>query len=174
MHQGHVETDADTLREYVLSPEFKTDFQHLLQIAESLRPRKAVRLKLCLPTLTRNGETVDFQLANDTIATIPILALDAAGAAVPAPTSDTFSVVSSDPTSLGASIGTDASGSPAVVLTPLVQVSPGLTITVSDSAGLTSDAQVVDIVADLAPKAISLDTADATTTTQAAPTAPGP
>lgn len=145
-------------------------------ILRLLEPQhEAVQIGLALPTITRNGAIVpNIQLANDTIETITIVTTDAAGATVAAPAGDVFTVVSSNPASLTAAIGTDKSGAPAVVLTPLVQVSPGLTFTVTDSAGLASDAQGVDIVADLAPKAIGLDIADATTVAQAVPTAPGP
>ena len=111
----------------------------------------------------------NFELANDEVATIPILTDDASGAAVPPPAGDVFSVVSSNPASLGAAV----SGS-SVVLTPLVQVSPGLSITVSDSAGLSSFTLGVDIVADTTPKAIVLNLAAVTETLQAVPTAPGP
>ena len=116
----------------------------------------------------------NFELANDEVATIPILVDDAAGQAVPAPTGDTFSAVSSNPASLTATIGATAAGNPAVVLTPLVQASPSLTVTVTDTAGLTAFTQIIDIVADLTPKAITLDLANVTETTQPTPTAPGP
>jgi hypothetical protein len=59
-------------------------------------------------------------------------------------------------------------------LTPLVQASPGLSITVSDSAGLSSFTQLVDIVQDATPKAIMLDVAAATEVSQPVPTNPGP
>jgi hypothetical protein len=131
---------------------------------------------------TKEGKAMpNFELANDTIATIPILTPDGEGGFVPPPAGDTFSVASSNPASLGAAIGTvtttegnAVAGGPAVVLTPLVQASPGLTVTVTDSAGLTAWTQTVDIVADLSPKSIVLDVADATQTSQAVPTAPGP
>lgn len=116
----------------------------------------------------------NYELSNDTIATIPIMTTDAGGTVVPAPVGDKFTVVSSNPTSLSASIGQTSTGNPAVVLTPLVQASPGLSITVSDSAGLAQDTQLVDIVQDVSPKNVVLDLADATTTTQPTPTAPGP
>jgi hypothetical protein len=135
----------------------------------------ATRITLALPSITRNGALVaNYELANDTVATISIVTTDAAGATVPAPASDVFSVTSSAPTSLTAAIGKDANGNPAVVLTPLVQVSEGLSITITDSAGLTSDAQGIDIVQDLAPKAIGLNLTTASVTAQTVPTAPGP
>lgn len=115
----------------------------------------------------------NFELSDDKVATVTILVRDAAGDVVPAPAGDTFSVASSSP-SLGVAIGADAAGAPAVVMTPMVQASPGITVTVSDSAGLMAFAQVVDIVPDVAPKAIGLDLANAAEVDQPPPTAPGP
>lgn len=116
----------------------------------------------------------NFELPNDQVVTITIKTQDASGATVPAPAGDVFSVASSNPASLGAAIGTDANGNPAVILTPLVQASPGLSITVSDADGLAADTQLVDIVPDVTPTNIVLDLADATHTTQPVPTNPGP
>lgn len=136
---------------------------------------KPVAIWLALPTITTvNGENVNLQLANDSVATITIVTKDSAGVVVPAPPGDTYSVVSGTPASLGAAIGKDASGNAALVLTPLVQVSSNLSVVVSDNAGLTADTLLVDIVADLAPKAIGLDTTNEILTPQAVPTNPGP
>ena len=115
----------------------------------------------------------NIQLMNDDVETITILVLDGAGAMVPAPAGDTFFANSSSP-SLGAVISKDTNGNPAVTINGMVQESPGLWFTVSDSAGLTVVKEFVDIVQDLAPKALSLDLATATHTPQAVPTAPGP
>ena len=137
-------------------------------------PPPPVSIHLALPSITKNGKIMaNFELANDEIATIPILVDDAAGQPVPAPAGDVFSVTSSS-ASLGVAIGATASGAPAIVLTPMVQASPGITVTVTDSAGLSSFAQLVDIVQDQTPKAITLDIADATEVSQPVPTAPGP
>jgi hypothetical protein len=116
----------------------------------------------------------NFELASDEVATITILVRDAGGDVVSAPSGDTFSVTSSLPNSLAATIGADAHGAPAVVLTPLVVASPGISISVSDSAGLAAFTQVVDVVADTTPKAIGLDLATVEETPQATPTNPGP
>lgn len=134
------------------------------------------RIALELPTHTRKDGTPmpNFELLNDQIVTITIKTTNSAGATEPAPAGDVFSVVSSNPTSLGAAMGTDAAGNPAVVLTPLVQASPGLSITVSDSAGLAQDVQIVDIVQDLTPTNVVLDLAAATHVSQPVPTNPGP
>lgn len=116
----------------------------------------------------------NYELADDEVLTATILVRNAAGAVVPAPAGDTFSVTSSNAASLGVAIGADANGAPAVVVTPLVQASPNITVEVTDSAGLTAFSQVFDIVQDTTPKAIGLDLANATLTPQAPPAAPGP
>jgi len=120
------------------------------------------------------------QLPNDEVLSIPIVVLDADGAVVPAPAGDVFTVVSSDPTKLGAVVGVmpagPLAGHPAVAINALIQAStPGvLSITVSDSAGLAIDTMGVDIVADTTPKAIGLDLTDAQAVPQPVPTNPGP
>src|SRR5208337_2235780 len=85
---------------------------------------RAVRISLGLPTRKKDGKVMaNFELLNDEVVMIPILTDDASGDPVPAPSGDTFTVVSSNPASLGAAIGATAAGNPAVVLTPLVRVS---------------------------------------------------
>jgi hypothetical protein len=116
----------------------------------------------------------NFQLQNDLIYTFTIHVENAAGALEPAPVGDTFTVVSSAPASLNAVIGADAAGNPAVVANALVVAGTGYTITTSDSAGLKVAVDTMDIVADTTPTQIALDTVDATTTSQAVPTNPGP
>lgn len=136
---------------------------------------KATKIALELPYVTRKGVHMpNYELPSDGVATITIKTTNSSGVVEPTPAGDTFAVVSSNPASLGAAIGKDASGAPAVVLTPLVQQSPNITITVSDSAGLAQDVQIVDIVLDVNPKNIILDLADAVVTPQPTPTAPGP
>lgn len=110
-------------------------------------------------------------LLNDQVVTIPILTDDTAGQPVAAPAGDTFSVTSDHPEALATSIGQTATGAPAVVLTPLVRSMAGITVTVSDSAGLTTAVQLVDIGDDLTPTNIQLDVANATHTSQPVPAA---
>lgn len=116
----------------------------------------------------------NFELLDDEIVTMGILTQTAAGVAEPPPVGDTFTVVSSNPASLNAVIGTTAAGDPAVVLNALVQASPGLTVTVGDSAGLAVFVLTVDIVPDHTPTNIVLDVANETFISQPVPTAPGP
>ena len=116
----------------------------------------------------------NYELPNDEVDTITIKTQNAAGATEPVPTGDVFSVASDKPASLGTAVGKDAGGNPAIVLTPLVQVSPGIAVTVSDTAGLKVATLIVDIVQDVTPTNIVLDTADATHVAQPVPTAPGP
>lgn len=116
----------------------------------------------------------NFEIPNDEVWTFTIETANASGTIEPVPVGDVFTVVSSAPASLGAAVGTDASGAPAVVVTPLVQLSPSISVTVSDAAGLSSFVQVFDIVADVTPTNIVLDLADGTHVAQPVPTAPGP
>lgn len=149
--------------------------KQLALIAKALLAASAKSIRLALPTVTRKGVVMaNFELANDEVATIGILVDDASGAPVAAPAGDVFTVVSSNPASLGAAMGTTAAGGPAIVLTPLVQVSPGLQVTVTDSAGLTAFTQLIDIVQDTTPKAITLDITNAVEVAQPVPTATGP
>lgn len=143
-------------------------------IAWLLRDR-ATRIQLELPVIrTKKGKRMpNFELSNDTVATITIKTTNSAGKVEPYPTGDVFTATSSSP-SLGVAIGTDAGGNPALILTPLVQNSPGITVTVTDSAGLTAATQVVDIVDDVTDTNIILDTADATKVSQPVPNNPGP
>jgi hypothetical protein len=138
---------------------------------------KPVRIALRLPLTFRNGKLMaNIELANDEVLIIPILTDDSVGVPVPPPAGDTFAVVSSSP-SLVATIDTTTlvpAGTPGVKLVPTVQVSPGLSFTVSDSAGLTAFVQGVDIVADTTPKAITLDIANEVVQSQPVPAAPGP
>ena len=138
----------------------------------------AVRISLGFPTITtKEGKIMaNYPLKNDQIVTIPILTDDAAGDPVAPPSGDAFAVVSSIPASLNAEVSGNN-----VVLNALVAAhmnpagaAPDLFFTVSDSKGLTTFVQVVDIVADTAPSAITLDFANATTASQPVPTAPGP
>lgn len=113
----------------------------------------------------------NFQLPNDWVLTVPVVTQNAAGAIVPPPPSDTFTVVSNNPASLQAVM--DSTGK-SVVLNALVQVSPGVSFTVSDAAGLQHPPVLMDIVADAVPAMTGVDFTGASHTTQAVPTAPGP
>lgn len=138
-------------------------------------PKTAVKIALELPRITRKGVIMpNYELPNDEVATITIKTTDAAGDVEAVDPTDVFTAVSSNPASLGVAIGKDAAGNPAIVLTPLVQNSPGLTVTVSDSKGLKQAVQLVDIVPDVTPTNIILDLVDASQSPQAVPTAPGP
>ena len=145
--------------------------QILNAIAAVLRQQlpEPVAIGLALPIITKKGKLMaNFEIKCDTVATIPITVLDPEGAIVPAPTGDVFTAVVSDATKLGVTVNASPA---AIVLTPLVQQSPDLTVTVTDSAGLSSYIQIVDIVFDLTPSAIGLDTTGATTAPQPVPAA---
>jgi hypothetical protein len=144
------------------------------KIIALLHPKRPVRIVLSLPIITRNGKLMaNFELADDTVAAIAIHTVDAPGDVVPAPVGDIFSALSSDGTKLTATIGTMPSGpmlgATALILTPMVKLASALTVTVTDTAALTSSMLTVDIVSDLTPKAITLDVVDAILTPQAVP-----
>lgn len=140
-------------------------------LSGSSRPAAIV---LPLPVVTRKGIVMpNYELLNDTVAAIPIQTTNSQGVVEPPPSGDVFTAVSSSP-SLGAAVSKDAGGNPTLVLTPLVQASPGITVTVSDNAGLKVATQLVDIVQDTTDTNVILDLAGAATTSQTVPTAPGP
>jgi hypothetical protein len=127
----------------------------------------------------------NIQLKNDQILTLPIVVDDANGDVVPAPAGDVDTVVSNNPASLHAVLGATTVaftlnnvsfpvGSPAAVINALVQVSPGLSFTITDTAGLVADVQGVDIVPDTTPTSINTNPANSTSVPQPVPTAPGP
>jgi hypothetical protein len=87
------------------------------------------------------------QLPNNVVRWRDILVEDDSGNVISPPAGDVFSVVSNNPNSLGAVIGTNpASGNPAVGYNALVENSPGVSFTVSDSAGDHAFSMTLDIV----------------------------
>jgi hypothetical protein len=145
--------------------------ERVLLIVERGKPTKIV---LCLPTRTVKGIVMpNFELPNDEVVTISIETTNSNGAVEPVPAGDVFTAKSSS-ASLGVAVSADKNGNPTLVLTPLVQASPGISVTVTDSAGLAQATLVVDIVPDVTDTNIVLDVADATHTSQPVPTAPGP
>ncbi len=116
---------------------------------------------------------MNFQLYNDKVWSFPIKCQNASGVAQPFPPGTGPNVVSSNPVSLGAAIGLVSGGGFTLELTPKVQVSPGITVTVS-SVGMDSSAFVVDIVADPNRLSVAIDSAAAASVAQNVPTAPGP
>ena len=130
----------------------------------------------------------NIELLNDQVSFFPIVTRDAAGNVVPAAAGDVDSVVSSNPTSLGMAIGAlptaqgaYPAGAVALVVTPLVALSNpsngggSISAQLTDTAGLPmAQAYLFDIVADLTPKNVGLDTTVVETTSQAVPAASGP
>ena len=79
----------------------------------------------------------NYELNDDWVVSIPIVTQNSAGVAEPAPSGDVYTAVSSNPASLNVVVGFMADGTtPAVVMNALVQASPGITVTLTDSAGL--------------------------------------
>lgn len=128
----------------------------------------------------------NFQLENDAVVAWPILTTNAGGLVEPAPSGDVFTVVSSNPASMNAVIGTATfppatTPAPAVLTNALVAESDpgnhggGLTFTITDSAGLKSaTSPLIDIVVDATPVALDVGTTPVVVGSQPAPTAPGP
>lgn len=114
----------------------------------------------------------NFEIPNDSVWTFPIVTLNANGDFEPVPAGDTPAVASSNPASMTAVASAAAPWT--CTVTPMVALSPGLTVTVTDSAGLASNVYTFDIVADVTPTNVGLDLADGTHVAQPVPTAPGP
>ncbi len=135
-------------------------------------PRRAVRIVLAAPEVyTKEGLLLNLQLKNTEVSKYRILTLDADGAAVPAPTGDTFSVSAPDAASWSVTISAMSDGAPAVQYQPLVRSATNLAFEVKDSAGLTVFDGVADIVTDTTPRAIGLDLASPEVTPQPEPAA---
>jgi hypothetical protein len=130
----------------------------------------------------------NIQLKSDTTYQIVIVVFNQGGGVVPATPGDVDSVVSANPTSLGMAVGALAApagpypaGTPTLDLTPLVAESDagngggGIAANLTDTAGLPmSMPYLFDIVKDLTPGSLGLDTTVIVTTPQPTPTAPGP
>jgi hypothetical protein len=114
---------------------------------------------------------IAYELKNDSIDTIPIMGVDAAGDLVPLPAGTTPTVVNADPASLQAVV----SGS-SLVLNCLVWpiASNGIRVEVDDGS-LAPQALVVTVVADITATSVGLDVTHVTHASQAVPgAAPAP
>jgi hypothetical protein len=128
-------------------------------------------------------------MTNDKLLFIPITltttAADGTVTTVPVPATDTFTVVSSNPASLGASFGPNpdpagpagngAIGTPLVMESDSTNGGGGFTLTVTDSAGdiqFVSDLISISLVA--VPNTITGGTPVVTAANPTIPTAPGP
>lgn len=126
-------------------------------------------------------------LNNNEVYFIPLVDKDAAGNVVPAPAGDTVTAAASGQfaASLGVAVTVmPGTSNPAISLTPLVAESDagnsggGISIVLTDSAGLTEDTAtsglMFDIVQNVAPVTEGLDPTAVVMQSQAVPTAPGP
>lgn len=125
----------------------------------------------------------NIEIPNDEVWTIPVLTTNSAGVVEPAPAGDTYTaaVAHDDSSDASASLAVavvdmtlNGNAAKGVQLTPMVQESPNLTLTITDSAGLTASVNVFDIVQDVTPKNILLDVADVQKASQPVPTNAGP
>jgi len=114
----------------------------------------------------------NFELPNDSVWTFPIVTMNAVGTFEPFPAGDVPTVTSSNAASMTAVASTAAPWTCTVA--PLVQLSPGITVTVGDSAGLATNVYTFDIVADVTPTNVGLDIAAGTSVAQPVPAASGP
>lgn len=112
-------------------------------------------------------------ILNDKITSVPLIFENTTNQVVSPISGDTYSVVSSSP-SLGVAIGGTAA-TPLLVMTPMVQVGTGYTVTVTDTKGLPPLVITVNVGPDpaLATQMV-LNTTLLTVVSQAIPTAPGP
>lgn len=107
----------------------------------------------------------NYELANDSIDTIPIMGRDAAGDLVPLPAGVAPTVKNDNPTALNAVInGSD------LVLNALVISAVNITVEVDDGT-LQPFVLMVDIVDNLTPTSVALDIAHVTHAPQPVPTA---
>lgn len=110
----------------------------------------------------------NYELANDSIDTIPIMGKDAASDAVPLPAGTTPTVINGDPVSLNAVIdGTN------LVLNALVPLASNISVEIDDGT-LTPFKFVVDIVEDVTPTSVTLDLTHVTHASQPVPVAATP
>lgn len=119
----------------------------------------------------------NFQAYNDKVWTLPIKCFNPTTSVTTAafPSGTAFTVTSSLPNSLSVAFsGNDNTAW--IVLTPKVQASPGISVTVAGT-NMVSQTLLVDVVADpAAQNQVSIDTSssDVTTAPQNVPTAAGP
>lgn len=131
--------------------------------------RTAIWLALALGLTGARAQAANFQVYNNEVWGFPIQCVNETTLVVGScPAGTTFSAVSSLPASLGVALSGGT-----VYLTPLVRVSPGLSVTVNGT-GLVPQTFVVDIVSNPSQLGVSLNTSGVVTTPQNIPTAPGP
>lgn len=113
--------------------------------------KPATRLALITPIVITKEETKipNYELNVGNTAFVPIQTLDAAGKPVPPPDGDVFTVASDNAAVAAVAIGTMPSGplaGQAAAAIVGVTAGAGVNITLTDSAGLTADVQIVDVI----------------------------
>ncbi len=119
----------------------------------------------------------NFQAYNDKVWTLPVKCFNPNTSATTAafPSGTNLTLTNSLPNSLGATL-TGSDSALFLILTPKVQASPGISLTVSGT-NMVAQTLLVDVVDDPAVQnQVSIDTtsADITTTAQSVPTSAGP
>ena len=143
--------------------------EQLLRLYRRSAPKK---IRVVLPVVFMKGKRMpNRELENDKEYVFPIIVDDEAGDPVPAPAGDTFQGTSSDPNAVAVSIDTETlpNGQPGVRCKPMQRSAPAISITVADTAGLQSYVFIVDVVEDLGPKMIDVDTMHPVTIDQPVP-----
>jgi hypothetical protein len=112
----------------------------------------------------------NYELPNNVVRSIPIVSKDAAGDVVPAPPNVVYTAVSDNP---GINAAINAS---TLVLNATVRTVANVNITVDDDGPLSAFVLVVDVVDNVTPTSVALDTVNVTDTPQPIPGAapPGP
>lgn len=149
-------------------PEVKIEFvasvEQVKAMVAALESSTARRLLIEKPIFMKDGNMANFELPMGETAFLAIHTVDKAGDVVPAPAGDVFSASSADEAMIVASVDVMPSGplqgTPALKMVS-VALASGVSVTISDSAGLQIDTILVDVVADLTPSAITVDEADA-------------
>lgn len=107
---------------------------------------------------------MDYQMNVGETDWFPLLAKNAEGQIVPAPTSDVDSVSSSDaslPAVVDAMPSGPLAGSPAIKVGPATTIINGINVSVTDTGGLTAALLVVDVLPkDTVAKALFIDIGD--------------
>lgn len=147
----------------------------LMAIARALRSKRhrpeVTRLAFGLPTSIReDGTMANYQLKNDSIDTFPIMGVDDATQQPAAlPPGDTFTATSDNAAVNAAITAADANGNPTLTINATVRAASSVTVTVADSAGSKVATLLVDVVADVVPEDLVIDTTKVTHATQSVP-----
>ena len=144
--------------------EFKVSVGQVAAMIAAIVDSSATRLLIERPIFMKDGKLANFELTMGQTAFLAIHTMNKEGGIVPAPAGDVFTAASGAVATVLATVDVMPSGplqgTPAL---KLVSVALGLavTVTTTDSAGLSPDPILVDVVTDVTASAITVDEADA-------------